>query len=214
MPGIARFWYEMCLLTTERGRPVAASTSSFPPSPGRPLPRSKPATGRSTPAPPGNGRSHWVGQGPFAAVIEPFLAACPGPFLAAQGLRIAASQRIEGITGTESYDRRLGGRREYLRSIARVADEIRVRPGYLSESALRRGYQYSRALRWIRFLHGKALYDQGIRSDTLARRLGFADPAGWTRFVKALNGAAPSDLPPLPLGVWVERAIEDVYMGC
>lgn len=146
-------------------------------------------------------------------MIEPFLAACPGPFLAAQGLRIAASQRIEGITGMESRDRRLG-RREYLRSIARVADEIRVRPGYLSESALRRGDQYSRALRWIRFLHGKALYDQGIRSDTLARRLDFADPAGWSRFVKALNGAAPSDLPPLPLSAWVERAIEDVYRGC
>ena len=129
-------------------------------------------------------------------------------------VRSLVPQRIEGITGTESYDRRLGGRREYLRSIARVADEIRVRPGYLSESALRRGYQYSRALRWIRFLHGKALHDQGIRSDTLALRIGFADPAGWTRFVKALNGAAPGDLPPLPLGVWVERAIEDVYMGC
>lgn len=162
---------------------------------------------------------HWFDERPFVEVIESFLVACPGPFVAAKGLRYMAYQRIEGIPSLDSVDmegarpgeRRALGRRRYSTSVVEIARQIRVRPGYLSQSAFRRGYQYSRALRWIRFLHGVALYEGGIRNDHLARRLGFSDPSGWTRFVRALIGAVPSKLPCLPLAAWVDRAIEDVY---
>ena len=162
---------------------------------------------------------HWFDERPFVEVVEPFLAGCPGPFLAAKGLRHMAYQRIEGIPSLDSADMegsrpgqsRALGRRRYSASVVEIARQLRVRAGYLSQSAFRRGYRYSRALRWIRFLHGIALYEQGIRNDHLARRLGFSDPSGWTRFVRALIGTVPSKLPCLPLAAWVERAIEDVY---
>lgn len=157
----------------------------------------------------------------FFELIEPFLEACPGPYLAIRGLRVMAYQHVEGVpaialSDSEANRTRAGrpkkGRRCYLKSVIEIAQQLPgVRPGYLSESALRKGYQYSRALRWIRFLHGRTLYDHGIRGDILARRLGFSDPAGWTRFVKGLVGAVPTALPPRPLAAWVERAIEDVY---
>lgn len=182
----------------------------------------KPLAGLTRQISDGNGRGHWTDQRPFVELIEPFLAVCPGPPLAAWGLRLAALQRVEGIQGlqstgvggTGSNHRRNDGGPLYLRSVAGIANEVGVRPGYLTESALRRGYEYSKALRWIRFLHGRALYEQGIRSDNLARRVGFSDHAGWTRFVNALGGATPSQLPPLPLAAWVDRAIEETYERC
>ena len=164
---------------------------------------------------------HWFDDRPHLELIERFIDACPGPYLAIKGLRVMAHQRVEGIvalemTGKEAQgpreQRGVTGRQAYLRSVIEIARQLRgVRPAYLSESALRKGYQYSRALRWIRFLHGKTLLDQGVCGDVLARRLGFSDPAGWTRFVNALVGATPTQLPPLPLAAWVERAIENVY---
>ena len=164
---------------------------------------------------------HWFDDRSFAELIERFIEACPGPYLAIKGLRLMAHQRVEGIAALEldgkeaqgsREERGVRGRQGYLWSVREIARQLRgVRPGYLSESALRKGYQYSRALRWIRFLHGKALVDRGIRGDVMARRLGFSDPAGWTRFVNALVGSTPTQLTPLPLAAWVERAIEDVY---
>lgn len=170
----------------------------------------------------------WLHRGcddcPFLDVIEPFLAACPGPPLSEFGLRVMAGQRVKGIPGLESGEWmranrvRIDDRRErylpreqYLRSVVDIAPLVNVRPGYLSEAALRKGYQYSRALRWIRFLHGLWLDREGHRNLRLAWKIGFCDPSGWTRFVAALTGSVPSRLPRRPLEDWVKAAIEDVY---
>lgn len=103
-----------------------------------------------------------------------------------------------------------GGR--YIASIAEVAKRLNCRPAYLSQSALRRGYSYSSALRWIRFCHGVTLRAAGVHTDRAAWRIGFSDPSGWTRFTKALIGKGPSQLPRLPFEFWVRRAVEDVYL--
>lgn len=89
---------------------------------------------------------------------------------------------------------------------------MNCRPAYLSQSALRRGYAYSRALKWLRFCHGITLRAAGVHVDRAAWRIGFSDPSGWTRFTKALMGKGPSELPILPLEFWVRRAVEDVYL--
>ena len=100
----------------------------------------------------------------------------------------------------------------YFHSVEAVAARLRVRPAYLSQSALRRGYQYSRALRWIRFLHGMALREGGAGALEAVWRIGFSDPSGWTRFVRALVGKDPRELPRVPLEFWGWRAVEDVYL--
>lgn len=101
----------------------------------------------------------------------------------------------------------------YFHSVESVAARLDVRPAYLSQSALRRGYSYSKALRWIRFLHGLALRSGGAGALPAVWRIGFSDPAGWTRFVRALVGKGPRELPRLPLQFWARRAVEDVYLG-
>lgn len=67
-----------------------------------------------------------------------------------------------------------------------IAKRVGCRRAYLSEAALRHGFQYSRAVRWIRFLHGMALRAEGVGALTLAMRLGFSDLAGWNRFTRRL----------------------------
>ncbi len=43
--------------------------------------------------------------------------------------------------------------------------------------------------------------------------LGFSDPAGWTRFTKALVGKTPRQIPRAPMEFWARMAIEDVYLA-
>lgn len=154
----------------------------------------------------------------FQKAVEFFVRACPGPYLAVQGLRMVAYQRIRGIPGLEDGAGQTyridtsGARTRYIASIAEVGKRLKCRPAYLSQSALRRGYSYSRALRWVRFCHGVALRAAGVESDRAASRIGFSDPSGWTRFTRALVGKGPSQLPRLPLEFWVRRAVEDVYL--
>ena len=157
---------------------------------------------------------------PFMERVQPFLDACPGPRWSKLGLRIMAGQPVEGIPDLESgkWMRANGFRVDhrvdrYLRSVIDVSRFLNVHRGYLSEPASRKGYQYSRALRWIRFLHGLELHRRGYRSLGLAWKIGFHDPSGWTRFVVTLTGSVPSSLPLRPMEYWVEEAIEDVWGG-
>lgn len=141
----------------------------------------------------------------FVETVALFLDACPGPPLARTGLGMAALQSVEGIPGlqtqrTHGVDTRaglntgnenlVGGARHvpYLSSVAGVAKRLRCRPAYLSRASTRHGYSFSRALRWIRLLHGMALRAEGFRVDTVALRLGFSDVSGWSRFTKRLIG--------------------------
>lgn len=164
----------------------------------------------------------------FGEEIEFFLKACPGPAVARRGLYHAAFQRVRGIPGLErsgqgdglrrGSERRSrsgegGGEGPYLRRLSEIAEFLGCRPAYLTEAALRHGYQYSRALRWIRFLHGTALRATGVDVLGLAMRLGFSDVAGWSRFTKRLVGRTPSQLPNLPLRYWVRRAVDDVFLS-
>ena len=164
----------------------------------------------------------------FDEEIRFFLNACPGPSVPRRGLYRAAFQRVRGIPGLEQYgqhgewlrgaERRSssgegGGEGSYLRKVAEIAECVGCRPAYLTEAALRHGYQYSRALRWIRFLHGMALHAEGVGGLTLAMRLGFSDVAGWSRFTRRLVGRTPSQLPNLPLDYWVKGAVDDVFLS-
>ena len=157
-----------------------------------------------------------------------FLNACPGPPVARRGLHIAAFQEVRSIPRLERPreddepgevpGRRRGfvqgGRdRPYLSTVAGVAEFVGCRRDYLSEAALRHGYEYSKALRWIRFLHGLALRARGVDALTFALRLGFSDVAGWSRFTKRLVGKTASQLPNLPLKHWVRRAVDDVFLA-
>ena len=156
----------------------------------------------------------------FQVVVEYFIRACPGPPPAEQGLRMVAYQRVPGIVGLEDRTSSalgvsdVSGEREgYFHSVEAVGARLEVRPAHLSQSALRRGYSYSTALRWIRFLHGQALRAGGATPLQAVWRIGFSDPSGWTRFVRALVGKGPRELPRVPLGFWGLRAVEDVYLG-
>ena len=151
--------------------------------------------------------------------VEPYLCACPGPAVLEHGLRLVALQRITGIPGLEliagvdgRIDQESRTHPPYLRSLVDVARELNCRPRYLSDAALRRGYSYSRALRWVRFFHGLALGDADTPTLARVRSLGFGDESGWSRFVKALIGKSPSQLPRAPMEFWVRVAIEDVYL--
>ena len=156
----------------------------------------------------------------FSEAVEPYLNACPGPALAERGLRLVAYQRIAGIPGLElvpgggnESDQESKRHQTYLRSISDVAVGVHCDARYLSDAALRRGYSYSRALRWLRFLHALAMRDAGVPVLSLVRSLGFSDPSGWTRFTKALIGKAPRQIPRVSMGFWVRLAIEDVYLN-
>ena len=156
----------------------------------------------------------------FQETVEPYLRACPGPALAKAGLRLVAYQRIPGIPGLEvpsestatSIPGVAGRGGTYLRSLADVATRVHCRSRYLSD-AVRRGYSYSRALRWLRFLHGLVLRDTARSTWSMVRSLGFSDPSGWTRFTKALIGKTPRQIPMAPMDFWVRLAIEDVYLN-
>lgn len=169
----------------------------------------------------------------FADEMALFLQACPGPPAAKVGLTRVAFQKVRGIRGLSrcqqpptgpgpvplSHDTvPLGEEAEeetvrYLRSVAEVAKSLHCRPAYLSRSALTHGYSYSRALRWIRFLHAMALQAEGFQTETLVRRLGFGDAGGWSRFTSRLVGRSPRQLPTLPLSLWVRKAVDDVFLG-
>ncbi len=171
----------------------------------------------------------------FSTAVRLFLDACPGPPLLRQGLTIAAFQSVEGIPGLDgsqvqgseestahapgghniastSPQDQAGGER-YLGSVVAVGERLKLRPGYLSETAVRHGFSYSRALRWIRYFHGVTLLAQGHRVLEVALRLGFSDVAGWSRFTLRLVGKNPGQLPALPLEWWVRKAVDDVYFA-
>ena len=159
----------------------------------------------------------------FREVVDLFISACPGPPLAKHGLQLVAYQRVPGIPGLdylpavssdsgETMEGERLSRGGYFSSVIGVANILECRPAYLSQSASRLGYSYSRALRWLRFCHGIAIRRAGTRSLESAWRTGFSDPSGWTRFTRALVGKSPSQLPKLPLEHWVWYAIQDVYL--
>ena len=165
----------------------------------------------------------------FIEASRLFLDACPGPPLARKGLRMVALQAVAGILGLDAsqhqgkaqttppaklsrsrLDTDSGG---YISSITQVAERLGCRAAYLSKAARNHGYSFSRALRWIRFLHAMALLAEGCRVETIVWRLGFNDVAGWSRFARRLVGRSPRQLPVLPLDHWVRRAVNDVYFG-
>ena len=155
----------------------------------------------------------------FVEEVQPFLLACPGPTAAAKGLRIATLQRVDGIPGLSAttdnmlvHNRGRGQGRGYIHTLRDVATLVPCQPEYLSAAARRRGYKYSYALRWIRFLHLMALKAQGYPTDRWVWPLGFSDVAGVTRFVESLHGRTLRQLPTVPLTFWVRRAIEDVFL--
>ena len=164
----------------------------------------------------------------FDEEIGYFLNACPGPAVVKLGLHIVAFQPVRGIQGLEpsghddqrraaaEYGHRRrhdGGKRGYLHRIAEIAERVGCRRADLSEAALRHGFQFSKAVRWIRFLHGMALHAEGVAALTLAIRLGFSDLAGWNRFTKRLVGRTPSQLPTLSLRHWVRRGVDGVFLS-
>ena len=140
----------------------------------------------------------------FVQAAEFFLVSCPGPEIARRGLRLAAFQPVRGIPGLVTLDPSVPGQSlpKYVRSIVDVAAKLHLRPAYLSTAALKLGWSYSRALRWICFLHGMALRLEGVTADSIAWRLAFADATGWSRFSKRLTGRNHSKLPRASLDYW------------
>ena len=102
---------------------------------------------------------------------------------------------------------------QYLSSTKEIAKLLKCRPAYLTKAAAKQGYSFSRAVRWIRFLHAIALLAGGCRVETMLWRLGFSDAAGWHRFCTRLVGRSPGRLPGLPMELWVRKAVDDVYFG-
>ena len=154
----------------------------------------------------------------FVTAIGLFLEACPGPPLAQAGLRIAALQPVKGIPGLGGKAPAASERGEsdadsYLSSARQIGDRLECRAEYLCRAAGKHGYSFTRALRWMRFLHAMALLAEGCRVETVAYRLGFSDIAGWSRFTKRLVGRSRSQLPVVPLELWVRKAMDDVFFG-
>ena len=155
----------------------------------------------------------------FVTAIGLFLEACPGPPLAQAGLRIAALQPVKGIpelgpkAPAAASDRGEPAAGPYLSSAQQVGKRLKCRAEYLARAAGKHGYSFSRALRWMRFLHAMALLAEGCRVETVANRLGFSDIAGWSRFTKRLVGRSRSQLPVVPLELWVRKAVDDVFFG-
>lgn len=156
----------------------------------------------------------------FPDAIEPFIRACPGPDLAVKALRLMAYQEITGIPGLEPPDdprTRLGNNREgdgtvSLATLGDVAEALHYSPAYLSRVARRRGYSISLAIRWLRFLRGYVLKQNGLKREAIARSLGLSDASAWSRSVKDLTGKAPSQLPRLSLSDWVLEARRRVFI--
>ena len=172
----------------------------------------------------------------FYEAVEPFLRACPGPAIAEKGLRMVALQWVPGISPQPTvaeratpYGSRIPGSRNYsptrpgiqsdhserqqpLRTVKDVAGALYCTPEHLSRSAHDRGYSYSLAVRWVRFLLGIELRKQGHGGKSIARRLGMPDPASWTRFVQRLIGRSPKQLPNLAVEEWAKEGIMRVFM--
>ena len=144
----------------------------------------------------------------FVTEIEFFLTACPGPPPARHALRIAALQPVKGIPGLDVQNGT-----GYLASTRQLTERLNVGPAYLGRGAKAHGYSFTRALRWIRFLHAIALLTEECRVETMAYRVGFSDIAGWSRFTKRLVGRSRSQLPVVPLDHWVRKAADDVLFG-
>lgn len=105
-----------------------------------------------------------------------------------------------------------GGSVHYLRSVAEVAAAMRCGAAPLSRAARRHGYSFSRAVRWVTFVHGVGLRRGGDSWERVAWRLRFSDAAGWTRFTTRLVGRTAAQLPHAPLDFWVWEAIRDVFL--
>ncbi len=137
--------------------------------------------------------------------------------MAEKGLRMMAYQDIKGIPLPERVDLHFqkqnseGGRK--MGSMKDVAGALFCSPGHLSRLARERGYSYSKAVRWIRFLLGAYLLRQSRSSKAVAWRLGFADSASWCRFTKRLVGKTPKQLPKLPLEDWAREAVFQVFLA-
>ena len=130
----------------------------------------------------------------FHDAIAPYLRGCPGPAIAEKGLLIMACQHVPGIPGLDGSN----GAGPF-RSVKGIAQAVCCTPGHLSRVALERGYSFGLAIRWITLLQGIALRRSGSSGNTIARSLGFSDPAGWTPFTQRLIGKTPSRLPNMPL---------------
>lgn len=159
------------------------------------------------------------GAVPFQDVIDPFIRVCPGPVSAVRALRLVAYQPVEGILGLEpgpngDAPARTGNGRKpaHLHRLGDVAKAVSYTADHLSRAARRYGYSISVAIRWITLLQGWALWEQGASQAQIAHRLGFADAASWSKFVKNLTGKTPTQLPQLPLSDWVLEARRRVFL--
>ena len=164
-----------------------------------------------------NGRP---GDLPFPDAIESFIRACPGPTLAVKALRLVAYQPIRGIRGLHPEDPAHSGPSENqngrksapMRTLKDVADAVSYTADHLAKEARRYGYSILLAIRWVTFLQGYALHEQGASQTRIARRLGFSDASSWSRFVKNLTGKTPTQLPRLPLSDWALEARRRVFL--
>lgn len=93
-----------------------------------------------------------------------------------------------------------------------VAKALFYTADHLSREARRYGYSLSMAIRWVTFLQGYALREQGGGGGRIAERLGFSSAASWSRFVKDLTGKTPTQLPRLPLSDWAIEARRRVFL--
>lgn len=98
-------------------------------------------------------------------------------------------------------------------SVKDVAKKLYCTPEHLSRVGRDRGYSYSLAVRWVRFLIGVALMKQDHGGKVIARRLGFSDAASWTRFVQRLIGKTPKQLPNLTLEEWAREGVVRVFLA-
>ena len=157
---------------------------------------------------------------PFPDAVEPFIGACPGPALAIKALRLVVYQAIKGISGLEPEDpMHLGPSKNHderksapMRTLKDVADAVSYTADHLAKEARRYGYSILLAIRWVTFLQGYALHEQGASQTRIARRLGFSDASSWSRFVKNLTGKTPTQLPRLPLSDWALEARRRVFL--
>ena len=173
--------------------------------------------GRST-APENHGRGEDLS---FRDAVEPFIRACPGPAPAAKALRLVAYQAIKGIPGLEPEDsahskpskNHDGGKSSPIRTLKDAASAVFYTADHLTKQARRYGYCILLAIRWVTFLQGYALHEQGASQTLIARRLGFSDASSWSRFVKNLTGKTPTQLPRLQLSDWAIEARRRVFFG-
>ena len=157
---------------------------------------------------------HRPGDLLFPDAVEPFIRTCPGPAPAVKALRLVAYQPIRGIPGLPPEDlthsgpsKNNDGRKSApIRTLKDVADAVSYTADHLAKEARRYGYSIVLAIRWVTFLQGYALHEQGASQTLIARRLGFSDASSWSRFVKSLTGKTPTQLPHLPLSDWAIEA--------